>query len=121
SRPGRGSAFSYALAYDSSVWTIVNSTWAPVTSTWGLNRELAARVGTVTVKSLSIQGCSGTGATAYTFTRYVDSAGTTHKFFAAVNDDPDCVGTFTATRVLDDGSGITITVDATPSATVTLK
>src|SRR5437016_4144659 len=41
SRAGRGTPFSYALAYDSSVW-VPGSVWTPASSTWGLNRDIAA-------------------------------------------------------------------------------
>lgn len=120
SRPGRGIPFNYSLAYDSSVWKIAGTAWTPASSTWGLNRELSARVGTMIVTATQVPGCNGTGATLYAFSSYVDSTGTAHKLIAVVEDDPDC-NLFTKTKILDDGSGITVTVDATPSATVTLK
>ncbi|HZQ23303.1 MAG TPA: RHS repeat-associated core domain-containing protein [Terriglobales bacterium] len=118
SRPGRGIPFKYSLAYDSSVWKLVGTSWLPASSSWGLNRELSASVGTMTMTSRQVPGCSGTGATIYTFANYVDATGTGHKMFATVSDDSDCPN-YSVTRVLDDSSGLTITVDATPSATVT--
>src|SRR5437016_10087264 len=50
SRAGRGIPFSYALAYDTSVWHNSGSgtAWFP-SSNWGLGRDTAALVGFVNV------------------------------------------------------------------------
>lgn len=119
SRPGRGILFDYALAYDSSVWS-VGSSWVPSSSTWGINRDMAAMVGVVDVFTRQVPGCDNQGAILYQFTGYVDSGGTSHRFLALAQDNIDCPG-YTATKVLTDGSGMTVTVDGSPSATVTLK
>src|SRR5579884_3393382 len=47
SRAGRGSSFSYALGYDSSVYTKAGTVW--IFSGGGLNRDVAAVVGSVSV------------------------------------------------------------------------
>src|SRR5438128_11475853 len=47
SRAGRGIPFSYALAYDNSIWIPAGSAWVPLNS-WGLHRDSAALVGVVT-------------------------------------------------------------------------
>jgi hypothetical protein len=120
-RAGRGVPFSYALSYDSSVWKKVTSAWVPSSTTWGLNRDMAAAVGVVNGGSyLQVPGCDGQGETLFRFTGYTDSAGTLHKFLAVVDSDPACSG-YSRTVVLDDGSGITVAVDGSPSASVTLK
>jgi len=118
-RAGRGMPFSYALAYDSSVWQIAASAWTPASTSWGLTRDVAAAVGSVQVSAH--QFCQNIDpGIEYTFSNFVDSAGTLHPFGAAVSGY-DCHPATTQTVQLTDGSGITITVDTTPSATVTLK
>jgi RHS repeat-associated protein len=123
SRAGRGTPFSYALAYDSSIWS-PSTAWIP-NSNWGLNRDTAALVGYVFYNSTH-RTCNdpygGTGD-AYTwhFTGYVDPAGTWHSIDIATNYN-DCAGTdnSTGTAVASDGSGITVNTDW-GAATVILK
>src|SRR2546421_8794997 len=91
-RSGRGIPFNYALAYDSSVWKVAGSAWLPASTSWGLTRDIAAAVGVIYVSARPAPGCDGLGATLYSFSNYVDSAGTAHKFFALVTDNPDCFG-----------------------------
>src|SRR5438874_20080 len=120
SRAGRGTPFTYALAYDSSIWRPSGSTWVQSSSTWGLTKDVQSVVG-VMYYSVSQVPCNGSICNLYAFGRYLDSAGTSHGFIALVSDNPDGGFGFSKTRVLDDGSGMTVTVDATPSAAVTLR
>ncbi len=119
-RPGRGIPFSYALAYDSSVWKIAGSAWIPASTTWGLTRDTAAAVGYVQVTVN--QYCTGIDpGPRYVFTNYIDAAGTSHPVYASAEVATDCHAATTQAVQLTDGSGMTIAVNSTPSATVTLK
>src|SRR5437016_11270103 len=128
SRAGRGIPFSYALAYDSSIWTPAGSAWVPVNN-WGLNRASAALVGVVNYSVHQSQCVDhNTGQinffNVYNFSSYKDSGGTVHLFGLGVNDrdSTECGGgNPTATGTATDGSGITMTVTSTPSASVTLR
>jgi len=80
--------FSYALAYDSSVWQIAASAWPPASTSWGLTRDVAAAVGYVQVWAHQICINIDPGIE-YTFSNFVDSAGTLHRFGAAVSGT-DC-------------------------------
>lgn len=124
SRAGRGMPFSYALSYDSSVWTIVGSTWTPASSKWGLTRDTAASVGYVQMQSSQYCVNRDPGMR-YAWSSYVDSAGTIHPFPPPIitETDTECIpgGKPSQTVQLADGSGLTVTVTSTPSATVTSK
>jgi RHS repeat-associated protein len=122
SRPGRGIPFNYALAYDSSVWTISGGAWIPASSTWGLQRDVAATVGVFYVRFTSLRSdCDSQPGGFYSFGPYVDSAGTSHDVFASpINENPDCIN-YSKTTTAIDGSGITVTATGLPSASITLK
>ncbi len=125
SRAGRGIPFSYALAYDSSVWIPAGSVW--IRSGGDLSREVAAQFGFArfTVRQAHcIDPYDGSlvNYNRYFFSGYQDSAGTWHPISLTVVDDDTCTGTpMTATGIAADGSGITMTVDGFPSASVRLR
>jgi RHS repeat-associated protein len=120
-RTGRGIPFSYALAYDSSVWMPAGA-WIPSSNSWGLTRDAAAGVGYVGYSGVQHQCIDrNDGSTVYfnvyTFSVYVDPTGTSHYFGLGINDsDGTCAGANnTATGTATDGSGMTMTVSATPN------
>ena len=123
SRAGRGAPFSYALAYDSSVWTPSGSAWIPASATWGLHRDVPALTGYVSYSVYQLY-CHlyGYYYNKYIFRNYVDPQGTRHGTLAVVYDD-NCGTTLpgTATVITNDGSGITAYVDSGPTASITLK
>src|SRR6266542_1012254 len=122
SRGGRGIPFSYALAYDSSVWGLdtTNGVWIPNTN-WGFQRETSALVGYVTYRYYETT-CGGGESVVehHTFTNYVDAQGTLHPFLINIIDN-GCTGIVTqqGSGVLTDGSGLIVSVTETPSAKVT--
>ncbi len=128
-KPGRGTDFTYDLAYDSSIWYQSNvggtNTWTPMGS-WGWVGQTQVKTGYVTYTKIT--GDCGDGHlrvpySIYTFRSYHDQFGTTHTFNIVVDDSVEYCSTpvrsFDGTVALSDGSGLTISVDATPSATVT--
>jgi hypothetical protein len=116
-RAGRGTPFAYSLAFDSSIWT-PSTAWVPNTN-WGLHRDIAALVGYVKLSS-TYRTCNdpygGTGDVYnWTFTGYVDPAGTSHPFYIHEYINT-CLDIFndTGTAVATDGSGIKVdTLDDT--------
>src|SRR5216683_4014198 len=128
SRAGRGIPFSYALAYDSSVWTPAGSVWSFAGS--GLTLDVAAAVGVTPVAIVQrscIDHSNGQRVyyNMYTYSSYTDSAGTIHRFPSTsvidANGDVCTFPVFSATVSMSDGSGMTITVDNVPSAVVVLR
>src|SRR5207302_7557161 len=115
-RAGRGIPFSYALAYDSSVWKNAGTTWLPV-GAWGLTRDVSAQVGFVNV-SVSTHPCRDldtgqwTYYNTYLYGTYVDWGGTAHPINVTVRGDPagNCgiLGNAPQTKTANDGSGITM-------------
>src|SRR5439155_13274767 len=131
-KPGLGKDFTYHLGYDNSVWYPVTSggtlIWQSV-GNWGWRGQTDAAVGYVIYKATPLSCFSQEdnrweSYTNYYFTTYVDEYGTTHNLGTiAVSDksvQTTCTGgTIYQTQVSStDGSGLTITVTATPSATV---
>jgi RHS repeat-associated protein len=127
-KKGRGTDFIYDLSFDSSVWLPAgvsgSQSWQPVWN-WGWTGQTQITTGYATYTS--INGDCGTGRTRvpyhiYTFRLYNDQFGTSHPISLTVNDSAQrCstpVGSFTASKILTDGSAYTVTVDASPSATV---
>ena len=141
SRAGRGLPYSYALQYDSSVWSPYGASgfygaWAPaVTPQLLLIGWTASWTGDVGSYNFSqVQECCpgqhcnpdlGTGIyyNRYSGWVYIDASNTQHAFpaSATVNDSsqlcPYGTGSWSTTTTTSDGSGLTMTVNATPAAT----
>jgi RHS repeat-associated protein len=131
-RGGRGLPFSYSLTYDSSIWNITgtlgaevwypNSPYGGVTGLWGWGQQAQPSAGSVAY-SHSVKRCPDlTLYNQYTFTSYTDASGTTHVLNPSliVVDDQTCSAyPYSAQQTAPDGSGYLISVDSTPSTTVT--
>jgi RHS repeat-associated protein len=135
SRPGRGVSFSYALAYDSSIWSPYGAgyygVWSPPTGgLWGWAAQSTSGAGSYFYSQTQAccpgQHCNpdlGTGTyyNKYTGWVYIDHNGTQHNFGATVNDSSILcsygTGNWSTTTTATDGSALTMTVDATPEAT----
>ena len=126
-KAGRGIPFSHSLAYNSSVWTPVgvsgSQTWQP-DSNWGLIVDTAGAAGYVTYRvtqrtcRVDVYPPQYDTEFAYSNWVYNDFLGASHAFNITVRDGT-CAGTpYSATVQATDGSGFTITADATPSATI---
>jgi RHS repeat-associated protein len=129
SKPGRGgTSFTYNLAYDSSIWSIVTVSgqnyWTP-TPTWGWSTITQAEVGYVTYSEGIVGGCaiSGDGEVAYTGDHdyaYHDQHGIVHPIAGVIAPTNPCgepVTSFTSSTT--DGSGYTVAVTfQSASATV---
>ena len=130
-RPGRGSTFSYEVVYDSVVWfpsgVSGSQVWQPVANWgWGARTNVALSYFLVQQTHGSCTDPSNPGMQLYdkfSFVGYTDQFGTWHPVNLNV-DDRDIVtscsptGNDTKSRVLTDGSGLTVTVYADPSGTV---
>jgi len=127
-KPGRGTNFTYALSYDSSVWYPVgvsgSQTWQSVAN-YGWAGQTQIATGYVYYSRLTGDCGTGHGRVPYyiyTFKFYNDQFGTPHPINLTVNDSAQkCsvrINPFSATAVLNDGSGYNVSVDASPSATV---
>jgi YD repeat-containing protein len=127
-RPGRGLSFSYALSLDSSVWSVIPGTptnmWGH-SSTWGRIFGSLPAVGAAFYK-ITGRTCHDPIIGAYpynqiTFTSYLDPRNTGHSFNVSVYDDP-CTTNLpaTATGTATDGSGITLKVSTSLTASATL-
>src|SRR5579863_6227392 len=92
SRPGRGLSFAYHLAYDSSIWSPVNSgssvTWQPQ-SNWGWTKTNSGYVSYF----LATQNCDLPPPlkSYYIFNNfaYHDASGTIHSFHGSMEYDPN--------------------------------
>jgi RHS repeat-associated protein len=127
-KAGRGMPFQYSLAYNSSVWTPL-SAWSPV-SNWGWGGISSAESGSVTYlltvgECYYPQGPNGKYYywNIYNSSTYYDPNGTFHPFSQTVSNWTSSLpcgsgAPSTATVTLNDGSGYTLTVTATPGATV---
>jgi RHS repeat-associated protein len=133
SKPGRGIPFSYALSYDSSVWTPVgtagNQVWQPV-SNWGWAGQTQAAVGYVLYEK-SITSCYTGGqygqwmySNMYHFVAYVDKLGVSHSINKYVSDQNTCTSNWAgfppanASGVVTDGSGYSFSIGNAPSASI---
>lgn len=132
-KAGRGLPFSYALAFNSSVWSPYSSSgsnaWTPVAN-WGWGGITSASTGfmTYTVTQASCrypQNPSGREYdwNIYDFRFYYDPNGTPHQFDHTVSNWSSSIpcgsgppSSYTGT--LSDGSGYTINLTSNPSATV---
>src|ERR1051325_4376250 len=120
-KPGRGLNFNYDLSYDTYTWYPNGATWQPVAN-WGWGALTTGGV------SYFVVGQSHSSCTdpsnpgqqlydVYHFTQYIDQYGTMHGVFLTV-DDRDTItsctpdGNSTKSKLLTDGSGLNVTVDA---------
>ena len=139
-KPGRGIPFTYSLCFDNSIWYPVGASgsqnWQPVQN-WGWQAQTSAVVGYIAFTGSSgyCGQWNGHGMdyryfTIFAFTAYVDQQGTSHPVggsgalvvetsSGSVNCGPNYPGN--ASGVTNDGSGITLSVSANPSGTVTLR
>lgn len=130
-KPGRGLPFTYKLTYDNSLWTPASDGMGgyywQLTGGWG--QQGTSVTGYVNVTSTQLKCNLGTRVEPdwyfydrYTFISYVDSSGTVHPFSPRpmVYDDNTCDSSFPyqATATTQDGSGISGTVFADPSASL---
>lgn len=116
-KAGRGTAFSYTLSYDSSIWFPVSSSgaesWQPVTN-WGWRGETEAAIGYITFDSYDtscnvlVDGINHV----YTYIEedgfvYHDPSGTAHGFNISYNNAPSAcgIGRGTFSGIANDGSG----------------
>ncbi len=124
-KPGRGTAFTYNLAYDSSLWTPVavsgSTVWQPAAN-WGWQGQTEVTTGYIIYSSKANkcfdpdQGLQ-TGTT-YTWTGYRDRYGINHSFGfnLRTSDNPlagqgTCLPNPSASATAADGSGYTLNAD----------
>ena len=117
SRPGKGMPFSYALTYDSLVWSPKSATgassWTPVTG-WGWSVMTQAATGYVTydyVDAVTVCGSNQVEYEEWANWVYHDPQGTPHPFlgsYVLIYDDPGCgIGhTFTMATATDNSGYI---------------
>jgi len=128
-KAGRGTNFSYDLAYDSSVWYPAGGTWYPVNN-WGWTGTIPVLAGYASYKSLNTN-CKYFNSdlkryiteyyTQYSSWVYYDSFGISHRMSGAPVQDggaPDCGPPFSLNSHALDGSGFTMAVDGGPDATL---
>jgi hypothetical protein len=128
-KAGRGMAFLYSLVYNSSMYSkwnsIGNLVWTPVPG-WGWGGESSATTGSMQYSETQGE-CSHSGQVYYwynyVFGPYTDPNGTLHEFSGPVSTWTSSIpcgsgAPFTYSTTLTDGSGYTIKVTASPSATV---
>jgi RHS repeat-associated protein len=131
-KPGRGLSFSYDITYDSSVWAPIgvsgSQVWEPAGSLWGWSSQgnngqnhIGVYAGHSQCNDPSNPGPQLYDT--YTFGTYVDEFGVPHNVGLRVDDrdimtscTPD--GNYSASKALTDGSGLTVTVYADPSADI---
>lgn len=132
-KAGRGIPFDYALSYDSSVWYPAGvagaEVWTPVTN-WGWRGQTEALIGYVTEATYQLTCRTHDNPpqtdtyNRYRYTAYHDNLGVNHALNLMTQEVNPCLGTGgieSAAETLADGSGTTISVDTSPSATVTSK
>jgi RHS repeat-associated protein len=120
-KAGRGTDFSYDLAYDSSVWYPVTSgsttTWTPNKLGWVASTPTGGGYVTYKTQSKTCRFFQETqwvteSYTLYTYWRYVDAFGTSHVLNGGIQDGgaPDCGPANFATLPTNDGSGYKLSV-----------
>ncbi len=116
-KAGRGTAFSYSLAYDSAVWNPSASVWAPTSATWGWTANTQAVTGYISYTAS--QAACFVYPTLYQYTiwagwQYHDTVGMTHTFLgeAISNGASPCTGYPPSSQkvTISDGSGLTLAV-----------
>ncbi len=123
-KPGRGMAFSYNLAYDSSIWTPVTTNgvtqWQPALN-WGW--QGATNILGFLMYNEVTTPCSGGGSTVtWSSFAYIDTSGVAHPFSGSAVELTGTCGTQspTLTATTTDGSGYTLNFTLT-SATITTR
>ncbi|PYU00232.1 MAG: hypothetical protein DMG38_09035 [Acidobacteria bacterium] len=138
-KAGRGTDFTYGLSYDSSVWYPVgvspNQLWQPV-SNWGWASQTQGPTGYIAYNTTQIQiTCTTTGGfvykryyiNQYTYTTYYDQFGAGHTVNATVSQQlipgftgcsPNPAYPYSKTVTANDGSGLTFSLSADPSAII---
>jgi RHS repeat-associated protein len=115
-KAGRGMPFSYALAYESSVWVPTNSsgqsTWTPVFNWgWSAQTSAATKTGYVSTSASHIT-CDSGQALIFGNWVYRDAWGTVHAFAGRIAWNPGNCGVGLAHTFLNaaatDGSGLTL-------------
>jgi RHS repeat-associated protein len=119
-KSGRGTSFSYNLAYDSSLWTPATvsgtMTWAPAFN-WGWQGQTEVATGYIGFGTFSISLNCGpemgrADSTTYSGFTYRDSIGVSHPFSGSVGFN-GCEGSGTSETVTaTDGSGYTLQAQA---------
>src|SRR5713226_4938587 len=131
-KPGRGTNFTYDLSYDSSVWYPVgvsgSQTWQYVNN-WGWRGQTEVATGYITYSVTKTSCLVDPGPprqtdikTRYYNWTYHDPFGVPHNMNIAVYHDATCLNQsdpYSQTSTVGDGSGYTMTADASPSATIT--
>jgi len=130
-KAGRGLGFNYPYRYESTVWQPHSSAWTPVTY-WGWpNGAFEPSLGFV-YYSIT-QGSCNSGGTNYYYNIYSywhykqpSSPGYISPFSFTLSDasiGTPCTGAppYSATETATDGSGVTISATAQPSATIFLR
>jgi RHS repeat-associated protein len=125
SKVGRGTAFSYALTYDSSIWVPTTSSgitqWQP-TLGWGWNTSTAAFSGYVSASNtttLSNSPCTNSSVQNVTNYVYHDQLGKVHPFAGSTYYDyypclhPPVKASGSITVQSTDGSGLTLVANLT--------
>jgi RHS repeat-associated protein len=129
SKPGRGTDFTYAYSYDSSVWYPAGSSWMPAYN-WGFRAQTEVATGYASYKTASITNCTdGSGHKTgselnYNTWIYHDQFGIPHPV------DPTAVtqvltgtcSSYTPSFVLvtKDGAGLTLHAIGNSTSTVTM-
>ncbi len=127
-KSGRGTAFTYNLVYDSSLWTPVvvsgSTVWQPA-SNWGWQGQTEVSLGYIsftTVQTKPLNCGPGNGyasSTLYSNWAYRDKFGITHRFFGVHTSWQGCAQDYTSgSQTATDGSGYTLNATG-PNGTIT--
>jgi RHS repeat-associated protein len=118
-KAGRGTAFTYDLSYDSSIWTPVTSNgvtqWQPA-SNWGWRGLTEAQTGYLSYQTSFTTGVGGCRTTYYSYT-YHDAFGALHAFPGTAQEQNyflhgSCIGSAFSplNATASDGSGYHLSV-----------
>src|SRR5207302_529217 len=128
-KAGRGLPFNYSDGYDSTIWSIQNSAWTPANQ-WGWPVGGFAPSFGYVYYDVTQGSCTSGGQTyyynIYSYWNFAQpsSPGYITPFSFTVSDasvGTPCTGAppYSATATANDGSGVTISANAQPSATIT--